>query len=368
MLSLWHILEIADILKDISSKHGYGVFTDNKNCLALLDESLTHHKEERKTIKILFDAGFADSLSSIPYKSGEELKTGIQCVKIFLEQQPFNQISKDCILETIVRAFLIYDEKNDKITIDYLKENKYISPRTHNALMRANILCIGDIRRLSDEIIKKIKNLGQKGIDEINDLEYHFGFYRPKIIQTNEYSDRLDLLSFSIPKVYKDVSDEMFLNCKNLKEIMFHDEIRSIGNKAFENCESLEKLDIPNSVKSIGSSAFSGCKSLSSINLSDQLNSIGSYAFLSCKNLTLIVVPENVSLICDNAFTYCENVKEIRILGPVSKIRKKTFAHCKELQKVYLPDTIEKIDETAFYCCDSLEKVYIGGIEKQKYI
>lgn len=48
----------------------------------------------------------------------------------------------------------------------------------------------------------------------------------------------------------------MFENCRNLKKVELHENLREIGERAFFGCSSLDFLIIPDSVNQIGQDAF----------------------------------------------------------------------------------------------------------------
>ncbi len=59
--------------------------------------------------------------------------------------------------------------------------------------------------------------------------------------------------------------DGVFMECTNLKEIVWSSKLWKIGTAAFANCSSLETITIPESVTSMGSYVFNGCTSLKTI-------------------------------------------------------------------------------------------------------
>ena len=57
----------------------------------------------------------------------------------------------------------------------------------------------------------------------------------------------------------------LFMNGKEIKDLVIPNSVTSIGDYAFNYCFGLTSIEIPNSVTSIGSSAFDGCSGLRSV-------------------------------------------------------------------------------------------------------
>ncbi|MDE6730218.1 MAG: leucine-rich repeat protein [Oscillospiraceae bacterium] len=115
-------------------------------------------------------------------------------------------------------------------------------------------------------------------------------------------------------------------NQVNLSDVIFHENIHSIGWGAFKNtgirklnlpfisvikastfsgCKELKTVTIPSSVKSIEFEAFAGCKSLSEVEISnDIVCTIDIYAFDDCPSLTQIQLPKSINAIGQSAFGY----------------------------------------------------------------
>ena len=52
------------------------------------------------------------------------------------------------------------------------------------------------------------------------------------------------------------LADEVFLERKDVKEIVLPDSLKSIGNQCFMGCENLVKISVPKSLESVGTEAF----------------------------------------------------------------------------------------------------------------
>ncbi len=96
---------------------------------------------------------------------------------------------------------------------------------------------------------------------------------------------------------------DWFSGQKNLKEIIFGDEVTSIGDFAFPSA-SIEELTIGKNVTKIGESAFGKCTSLTSV-----------------------VIPQSVEEIADDAFYGCSNLQEVKVLSktPITAVSRSAF-------------------------------------------
>ena len=70
------------------------------------------------------------------------------------------------------------------------------------------------------------------------------------------------------------LAHHLFLNGKEVKDLVIPNGVTSIGVGAFMGCSSLTSVTIPNSVTSIGHNAFYGCTSLTSNTIPDSVKII----------------------------------------------------------------------------------------------
>lgn len=84
------------------------------------------------------------------------------------------------------------------------------------------------------------------------------------------------LTTITIPKSVNTSMSQVFMNCTNLREVLFEEDssVTQIGQEVFKNDLSLLSIVIPPSVRTISSDAFTGCSNLESITINKQQGSI----------------------------------------------------------------------------------------------
>lgn len=119
------------------------------------------------------------------------------------------------------------------------------------------------------------------------------------------------------------IKEFAFSNCSNLKNIIFSEDLKTIGEFAFSENSALVKCHIPSG--NIGASAFMGCSHLEHITLG-KVVSIGNTAFLDCNSLSSLVIPSSVKSIGNEAFVGCTNLKKVIVNSRDTKIAEDAFA------------------------------------------
>ena len=127
----------------------------------------------------------------------------------------------------------------------------------------------------------------------------------------------------------------LYLNGKEIKELVIPNSVTSTGNSAFMGCSSLTSVTIPNSVTFIGDYAFCQCSGLTSVTIPNSVTSIGWSAFSGCRGLTSVTIPNSVTSIGDYAFEGCSGLTSVTIGSGVKGINSRAFANCPELKDVY---------------------------------
>ena len=219
--------------------------------------------------------------------------------------------------------------------------------------------------------------------------------------------ERSGLEHVTIGSGIKNISRNMFYDCKNLESVNIPNGVTNIAMGAFAYCSSLTSVTIPNSVKSIGGGAFYGCNGLTSIYIPDSVESfpdpqiedwaanVYSGAFEYCTNLVFVgigngvtnfytryydnrcvggtfyscgaiksvIVPQYVlnhgmSAVFPSAY---QNITNVEYSSVITNIGNSVFGGCGSLTSVTIPDSVAGIGNYAFSGCSSLTSVTVSG-------
>lgn len=200
-------------------------------------------------------------------------------------------------------------------------------------------------------------------------------------IEAAAFSGCTNLKSVSIGKSVENIETYAFRNCdaltsitfytkeikswfsqnESIKELIFEDEVKSIGSRAFSGCSGLISLNLNNSITSIGDEAFSGCSGLTNIDIGNSVISIGKSAFSSCNSLTNVIIPNSVATIPYSAFLNCSSLSNVVIGNSVTLIDQYAFRDCGNLKSISIPNSVIVIGKSSFSGCTSLESAVIGS-------
>ena len=116
-----------------------------------------------------------------------------------------------------------------------------------------------------------------------------------------------DITSVYVPENVKQLGENAFFGCSNLREVDLSDNIQRILPYTFSDCVDLKSIKLPEHLKSIYKYAFQGCAKLESLILPAELNAIEMDAFIGCVSLE--------EIFCENEKIYnylSENIQELR--------------------------------------------------------
>jgi len=151
----------------------------------------------------------------------------------------------------------------------------------------------------------------------------------------------------------------LYLNQKEITNLIIPDGMTSIGRSAFDGCSGLTSVTIPNSVTSIEVGAFRNCSGLTSLTIPNSLTSIGYEVFYGCRGLTSVTIPSSVTSIGDQAFDGCSGLTSVTIPSSVTSIGKNAFYGCSGLTSLIIPNSVTSIGIAAFNNCSGLTSITV---------
>ena len=206
-----------------------------------------------------------------------------------------------------------------------------------NALARNDMQ---ELYRLATDASRQ-RSLLASGIEELTSILMQAGINPLEgmtEIPSYFFAYQRDIKSFSIPQGITKINNYAF-TFTGLESITIPDSVREIGDNAFYRCENLKTVKLPTGVELCGG-VFSS-SGLESIELKD------------------------VKLQGYSTFWSCEQLKSVTIKGDTPVIPARTFAKCYKLTHIELPETLEQIEYNAFNGCDKLREINFAGTVEQ---
>jgi len=162
----------------------------------------------------------------------------------------------------------------------------------------------------------------------------------------------------------------MFMNCRNLREIVLPNTIKAVEKDVFKGCTGLTELTIPDQVRSFAASE--GCSSLKEFRVS-VMNSdfMVKDGILYDKGMEILLlypegreeavfeIPEGVKKVAEYAFRNAP-VDTLRMAHSVTGVGLQAFRGA-QLKKIVLSDGIASIPGAVFQGCTGLRSVTLGS-------
>lgn len=184
----------------------------------------------------------------------------------------------------------------------------------------------------SEEVSKLIDGVLyiSEGVTRIEDNEFdgygirwneNEGEYATKIVlpSTLEYIGNSAFASsvieeIVIPGNVKEIGDDAFWGCDNLKKVIIEDGVEKIGSCLFCNCKKLETAVMPKSVKEWDTTcAFMWCYSLQNVTLPEEgMDTMGTGMFYLCESLEELTIPDCVTTMNYGVTSGCDNLKLLK--------------------------------------------------------
>ena len=158
------------------------------------------------------------------------------------------------------------------------------------------------------------------------------------------------LPSVTIGNSVTTIGEWAFYNCSNLKSITIPRSVKHIGNSVFFNCYDLNKVFISD-LEAWCNIQFDGDffsryhlylnnKEITNLIIPEGVTSIGNYAFAKCYRLLSITIPDGVTSIGYHAFALCSNLQNIYCyLEQVSETEDNVFEDSNYDATLHVPAT-----------------------------
>ncbi len=128
----------------------------------------------------------------------------------------------------------------------------------------------------------------------------------------NAFGNNQNLVKVTLGEGLTELSQNMFINCKNLNEITFPSTLQNIGPQCFSN-SGLINIEIPGNIKTIGANAFANCDSLKSVTIRKGVTQLGDRMFVNCDILETVKIPDSVTTIGTAIFNLCPNLTSVTV-------------------------------------------------------
>ncbi len=122
-------------------------------------------------------------------------------------------------------------------------------------------------------------------------------------------NNTIEVLSFYEASQLKSLGDGAFSYCPKLKRVHITESIEEMGVGVFEGCTALRSVRFRDgALTDVPAQCFYGCSALSNVIFDNEITSIGNLAFAGCTGLTELTIPASVHTIADNAFNNCDDL------------------------------------------------------------
>lgn len=258
-------------------------------------------------------------------------------------------------------AFKIKDKNSEEYKIVTINDVNELRAEKINAYSFANCSQLsGDL--IISEDIKQIDENSFSACNNIKNIAFRDGITS---IASKAFYDCDSVEKIILPNTVHKINSSTFENCDALKNVVLGNKTETIERSAFESCPELITITNNNTVERVEGGAFRNCSKLHNVNLWEKLIYIGEEAFQNCQQLESLTFSHNLTTIGDRAFSQCQKLKSFTVLNSLKNIGKKVFKECPGLETVVIEEGITQLPNALFDNCTGLKNVTIPTTLKQ---
>ncbi len=148
------------------------------------------------------------------------------------------------------------------------------------------------------------------------------------------------LTAFDIPSTVTEIPP-YFFSKSMLKQMIFPDTVKTVGEGSFKDCSKLEKVIMSDSITSLGEDSFDHCIHLTDLTLSKGLTEIPPSCFVSC-SMDSVTIPEGVTVIRQFAF-YGGSYKSFYLPESLESIEQYGITSYRMLENIVIPKNVSSL-------------------------
>lgn len=144
-------------------------------------------------------------------------------------------------------------------------------------------------------------------------------------------------------------SHNLYINDKELKNLVVPSNITTINNYAFYNCSSLSSITFHKNIVSVGKDAFNDCTALTSVNINDlqhwtqidfattaanPIRNTNAVLYFNNEPVTTFIASDEYTTIKNYVFNGCSTLKSITIGKSTNNIGEFVFGRCPNIESI----------------------------------
>lgn len=172
-------------------------------------------------------------------------------------------------------------------------------------------------------------------------------------ISDNGFINAKNLVKINIPNEMTYIGVNAFQQCTNLYALVFPQSVTVVKNNCFGTDKRITVISLPNTLTAIEDSAFNSTPNLMTINLPNSITSIGISSLNNCRIFSYtktITLPTSLTSLGASAFI-SNYAQELVIPSGITVLNTSVFATCSYLTKVTFQGNITSVGDSAFSSC-----------------